>query len=173
MHTGGDSRGASCPSVSWGETALIGFAGIISKNTQLGGQPAIYLWLLAFPSHFPRVPVCLLWFGAGTLFQGSRVPPPQQLPTSCWPPRKQGSEGPRTLPQPPSWEKRVGASWARSPRPPPLPPPFPGYVNVPSLNLEHHPSSPQVPDGDLPGVSFHVSCIPSIPTSRRQNLICC
>lgn len=62
-------------SVSWGETALIGFAGIISKNTQLGGQPAIYLWLLAFPTTSLRVPVCLLWFSAGTLFQGGQSTP--------------------------------------------------------------------------------------------------
>lgn len=45
-------------SVSRGKTALIGFAEIVSKNTQLGGQPAIYLWLLAFPIHFPSSP-CL------------------------------------------------------------------------------------------------------------------
>ena len=63
-------------SVSWGETALIGFAGIISKNTQLGGQPAIYLWLLAFPTTSLRVPVCLFRPGWG------RAPPPLELPAS-------------------------------------------------------------------------------------------
>lgn len=84
-------------------------------------------------------------------------------------PESLGAEGPRTLPQPSSQEKRVsGEAGLGAPRPPPLLPPFPGYVSVPSLNLEHHPSSPPVPDGDLPAVSFHVSYIPSIPSSRHR-----
>ena len=161
-------------SVSWGETALIGFAGIISKNTQLGGQPAIYLWLLAFPTTSLRVPVCLLWFSAGTLFQGGAEHPHLwSCPQATDHQESRAQRGPGHFRSRHSGRRTSGQAGLGAPGPHLCPPPFPAYVNVPSLNLQHHPSSPPVPDGDLPGVSFHVNSIPSLPSSRRQYLLCC
>lgn len=161
-------------SVSWGETALIGFAGIISKNTQLGGQPAIYLWLLAFPSHFSSSP-CLSPLVQCRDFIPGRTEHPHlgSCPRATGHPESRAQRGPGHFRRCHFGRRTSGQAGLGDPGPHLCPPPFPGYVNVPSLNLKHHPSSAPVPDGDLPGVSFHVNSIPSLPSSRCQYLLCC